>query len=431
MDLFLAHSLALLWISVGTTRQLVAHPADRLLATTLLAWGNLTVTRLALVFMDRLGEPGWILGTSLALSGLLWWRCSQLVPAPTPPAATLPGPGVWPVLGVGLTLIPLAASRLVPGFLDQPGDPEVLTTTAWLLTGLGTYRLSRVCTLGANTALAFSWLGLVVGLVVAPLGLAARGMPSAAGIFVGLVFIREWQLGRQRRHALLGSLALIFVAGGLSGYLLPDLRWSGRVPPPTATAPPDPGHQRLFWQDVLNSPESGPVVTTGLRPAEGPYPLRALPRFRSVRQSSMRLNIPATAQLARLRIAFSVGLLQRDKTEILIQFNGHSVKHCRLTRQDGWIDDMIELIPQPGDNLLEFTDAPHQQELDWRGYLERYSDVMRHVVTHNIPLEEGALEHYRVSGRPEGRIMLTREIPPPIRGAYYFAFRQLQVEGTR
>jgi len=145
----------------------------------------------------------------------------------------------------------------------------------------------------------------------------------------------------------------------------------------------------------------------------------------------MRLIIPAQVGLGHLRIRYSLGLLQRDKTEIEVFFNGRKVKQSRLSHQLGWIDDTLDLNALPGENVLEFTDIPIQQELDWRGYLERYPDVMLYLVSNNIPLEAGALEHYEFSGRPAGRIMLTRKIPTPIRGAYHFVFRLLQVEGLR
>lgn len=431
MDIFLAHSLGLLWLSVGTVRRLVSHPADRLLAAALLTWGNLAATRLLLGLVDRLDGAGWILGTSLALAALLWRAGSGLVPVPAPADAAAVGPGSGVALAFGLTLLPLVALRAAPVYLEQPNDPGMLNVTAWLLAGLGLYRLGRLCALGANTALMFTWLGLAAGLSMTPPGSFVALAPAAAGSLAGLVFARQWKSGRHHRHAGLGALAAILVAGLLSGKFLPDLRWSGRPPAPSASGPAAPDDRLLFVQDLVFAPAAGPAVTDGLRPAEGPFPLRDLPRFRSVRQERIRIVLPAQADLARLRVSFSLGLLQRDKTEILVLFNGRTVRQCRLIRRDGWIDATLELDARPGENILEFADVPRQQELDWRGYLERYPDVMRHVVTHNIPPEEGALDHYELSGRPEGRIMPMREIPAPVRGAYFFVFRRLELEGFR
>lgn len=427
MDLFLAHSLGLLWISVVAARRLVAHPADRLLAAGLFAWGNLTTTRLLLGLVDRLDEPGWILGTSLFLAVIPLRPWSRSVP--DAPAVTGPGTGL--MVAVGLTLVPLAAFRLTPLYLEQPGDPELLNATSWLLAGLAIFRLGRLCDLGANSALVLSWAFLLASLVLAPHGSVALALPTLAGTLAGLVFARQWQRSRRLRHALLASLAALLVAGGLSGLLRPTLRWSG--PPPSLDRPPPlaPDKQRLFAHDLIFDQNAGPVITTGLRPAEGPFPLRDLPRFRSVRQPALRLLIPPQPGLKRLQVRFSLGVLQRDKTEVLVRFNGQTVNSLRLTRRAGWLDETLDLPALSGENVIEFSDVLHQQELDWRGYLERYQDVRRHLVTYNIPLEEGALEHYEISGKPEGRRMSTREIPPPVHGAYYFVFRQLQVEGRR
>src|SRR4051812_30122810 len=103
MDLFLAHCLGLTWISVGTARRLAAHPADQLLALALLVWGNLVVTRLVLVATDRLGEPGWILGVSLALAlPLRGMRVAAPLTSAAPSVGTAPGRGL--MLAFGLTV---------------------------------------------------------------------------------------------------------------------------------------------------------------------------------------------------------------------------------------------------------------------------------------------------------------------------------------
>lgn len=340
MDIFLAHSLGLLWLSVGTARRLVRHPVDRLLAAALLVWGNLTATQLLLGLAHRLDEPGWILGTSLVLAALLWSPRSGLVPTSAPADATAVGPG----------------------------------------TGL--------------------WLA--AGLVVIPLDSPASALPSFAGTIAGLVFVRPWRQGHLLRHALLGALAAALVAGGLSGHLRPDLRWSASPPSIIAATPPAPDERRPFVQNLVLSPATGPAVTEGLRPAEGPLPRHDLPRFRSVRQPGIRLLVPDQAGLARLSVRFSLGLLQRDKTEIAVLINGRTVRQCRFIRQDGWADETLELDAHPGGNVLEFADVPHQQELDWRGYLERYPDVMRHLVTNHIPLEEGARSTTKSTATPRG-----------------------------
>jgi hypothetical protein len=428
MDLFLAHCLGLTWISVGTARRLAAHPGDQLLALALLVWGNLVGTRLVLVASGRLGEPGWILGVSLALALLLRGVRPAAPIMPATPSAAAPATGL--TLAFGLTVAGMGGWMLSAGFLDQPGDAAMLNASAWLLLGLGLHRLAGRWALSARARLAICWLGLAAGVALTALDHSGCLLPAAAGMVAALVFGWHWRQDHFLRHALLGALAVILVAGGLSGVMGPDLHWSGSpAPVPTGSVLVE-DERRVFHQDFVRA-DRGPALAQGLRPAEGPFPLRDLPRIRSVRQPIARLVIPARAGITRLRLHFSVGLLERDRTEIEILYNGRSLRHLRLTRRDGWLDDTVELSTGPGDNVIEFADVPHQQGPDWRGYLERYPDVKLYLARGNIPYEEGAVEHYESSGRVEGRVMDYREIPPPAHGAYFFVFRELQLEGLR
>ena len=56
MDILLAHSLGLLWMSLGAARRLTPRLADQLLAAALLGWGNLVATGLLLSLAHQLGE---------------------------------------------------------------------------------------------------------------------------------------------------------------------------------------------------------------------------------------------------------------------------------------------------------------------------------------------------------------------------------------
>jgi hypothetical protein len=61
-------------------------------------------------------------------------------------------------------------------------------------------------------------------------------------------------------------------------------------------------------------------------------------------------------------------------------------------------------------------------------YLERYHDVRHYLLAHNLPLEEGAHEHYELSGRAEGRTVTY--LPDSLResASCTLIFRQLQLE---
>ena len=64
-------------------------------------------------------------------------------------------------------------------------------------------------------------------------------------------------------------------------------------------------------------------------------------------------------------------------------------------------------------------------------YLERYPDVRQHVLAQNQPLEDGAREHYELSGRAEGRTIKLVDPPAQDTYSYYFMFRSIQLEGFR
>lgn len=429
MDFFLAHSLGLLWLSVWTTRRCLHHPAEQLLAAGLLVWGNFTATSLILGLVNRPEDPAWILGISLVLALILMRGWPRTVTRAIEIGIPDPAPGKWLVLLVGLTLLPLAVCLFAPPYLAQPGEPELLNPTAWVLAGLGIYRFGQRCRLPPNTSLALSWIALVTGLLTSPPGTAAPAWPAIAGAIAGLVFAKQWLQSRGPGPASFAILAALLVVGGLSGLLLPNLRWAGTPPASPPSTLPAPDDKRVFAHDLILAPKAGPVVTHGLRPVEGPFPMRGLPRFRSVRQPGLRVVIPPRSGLTRLQIRFSLGLLEREKAEVRISLNGQPIKTIPLTRRGGWRDETLDLPALSAGNVIEFMDVPHQRDLDWRSYLERYQDVYRYLVTNNIPLEEGALQHYEFNGKPEGRLMTTREITSPAHGAYFFVFRQLQVEG--
>ena len=200
-------------------------------------------------------------------------------------------------------------------------------------------------------------------------------------------------------------------------------------------APLDPGlptsDQSLFVSDLVLSDENKVVASDGLTPTEGPFPQWDLPYVRWARQPVVKLTLPPTPKLARVQLTFSLRLHVRPKGALEVLFNGRVVDYQRLHGSATWLDRTLELTPQPGENIVEFRDAPLKKEPDWMEYLERYPDVKRFLIAHNLPLEEGARQHYESSGRPEGRTVVLDDAPVPAANSYYFMFRTLRVEGFK
>jgi hypothetical protein len=206
------------------------------------------------------------------------------------------------------------------------------------------------------------------------------------------------------------------------------------LPKPGAEpVPVDPGlpssPYSLFSTDVVTAGDSGSVTSRGLSPTEGPLPQWDLPYIRGAPQPVVRLQITPPEPTARLHVRFSLRLHQREAAEFEVVFNGQLLGRHRLEADSPWLDQTLELSPQPGVNFLEFRDAPLLHEPNWKAYLDRYQDVRRYLISSNIPLEKGAREHYENHGRAEGRTVRTRALPPPPSGSYYYIFRHLQVEG--
>ena len=187
----------------------------------------------------------------------------------------------------------------------------------------------------------------------------------------------------------------------------------------------------LFVADLVLSRTTTILACDGLLPTEGPFPQWDLPYIRWARQPAIQLKIPPVPHLARLELAFSVRLHTRENGAMEVRLNGHVVHTCRLSGRTTWLDQTLELTPQPGENILEFKDVSLKHEPDWQDYLERYPDVKKHLVTNNLPLEQGAREHFVLFGRAEGRTMLTVDAPAPPPDSYYFMFRNIRLEGFK
>jgi hypothetical protein len=202
---------------------------------------------------------------------------------------------------------------------------------------------------------------------------------------------------------------------------------------PEELAPLDPGQatgaNSLFVTDLVLSKDSPLSPSPGLLPTEGPFPQWNLPFLRWAREPSVQIKIPAVEKLARVRLSFSARLHVRKKAALAVVWNGRLVKTYRIEGQTTWLDQTLELPAQPGENLLEFRDAPLENEPDWMDYLERYPDVKKFFLAQKMPLESSAREHYETHGRAEGRTINLIARPEPAPDGYYFMFRNIRLEG--
>src|SRR4051812_46072480 len=107
MALFLAHTIILLAASHGAARSLLRHSVDRLLATAMLAWGNLVFTSLLLASLHHLGGPAWFFRSSLAIALVTWWLVRRINPEPVP-VETGGGPSPGELILFFATLAPIA-----------------------------------------------------------------------------------------------------------------------------------------------------------------------------------------------------------------------------------------------------------------------------------------------------------------------------------
>ena len=187
----------------------------------------------------------------------------------------------------------------------------------------------------------------------------------------------------------------------------------------------------IFVTDVVLAKGAQAISAEGLLPVEGPFPQWDLPYLRWQREPSSRITIPAMDQLARLQLSFSVRLHVRKKAALDVLFNGQPVRRYRIDDPTVWLDQILELSPVQGPNVLEFRDAPLNDEPDWMGYLERYPDVKKYLVGAGLPLEQGAREHYETHGRAEGRILQIIAKPEPAPDGYFFMYRNIRLEGFK
>jgi hypothetical protein len=210
-----------------------------------------------------------------------------------------------------------------------------------------------------------------------------------------------------------------------------DLPYLYRDLPPEMEAPDDP--KLLFADELITLRPQPHILTTGLTPAEGPYPQADLPLFRWAKSPVVRLEIPKTEQLARLEVTFSIQLQARNRGHLDVVFNGDLVGDFPLQGRTEWSTQTLSFTPGPGRNILEFRNVIVDTGPDWLDYLERYPDVKNYVLSQHVPLEQGAKAHYEAFGVHENRTLHfkrrleTLDGPNPL----YYLFRNLRIDGYR
>ncbi len=191
------------------------------------------------------------------------------------------------------------------------------------------------------------------------------------------------------------------------------------------------GANSIFVTDLVLAKTSPVTASDGLQPTEGPFPQWDIPFIRWAKQPSVSLRLPAIANLARVQLSFSVRLHVREKAGLDVFWNGALVRHFRIEGQTTWLDQTLDLAAHPGENVVEFRDAPLPDEPDWQDYLARYPDVKKFLEANGIPPESGAREHYEKVGRTEGRTVARATKPSPAPDSFYFMFRNIRLEGFK
>ncbi len=201
--------------------------------------------------------------------------------------------------------------------------------------------------------------------------------------------------------------------------------------PPEVEAPDNPAF--IFSDELVAASRTSIVTSTGLADAEGPYLQWDLPVIRWAKAPVVRLEIPATKDLALLDLTFSLRLQARASATIDVALNGQVVKSYSPNDVHAWLDDKLSLVPKPGVNVIEFRNVVAGSEPDWLDYLERYPDVKAYLDSQHYPYEKGAAEHYAMFGPKEHRLLLNKRHLEtlPASSPYYFLFSSLRIDGFR
>jgi 4-amino-4-deoxy-L-arabinose transferase-like glycosyltransferase len=210
-----------------------------------------------------------------------------------------------------------------------------------------------------------------------------------------------------------------------------EVPYFAREDPPDFETPLDP--TSLFADELISPAPKTRIVTTGLAPAEGPYPQWDLPLIRWAKAPVLRLEIPPQKHLDRIEFAFDLRLHIREAAQFDVRFNGEIVATYDWANRTGWFIRRLTFTPIPDQpNVIEIRSVTLGTEPDWLDYLERYPDIKAYVLSQHIPLVQGAREHYEAFGRKENRALhLQRHIETLSGDPLYYMFRTLRVAGFR
>ena len=270
MTTLLVHFVLLGWMSWAIASRLVPNLIDRIVAAAMVFWGQIVLWCLLLSLVGKLSDVSWFFRGSL-LQGLALLLLTRrlLVPA-SEPRLDAPGPGqersLWLMVAAGATLLPILVANLAIAATYEPNNYDSLTyhlprvlyylgqnslaqfetadfrqvyypfnynllqlfcfvyhapiqtinffnVAAWVVTGLGVYRISRHCGCSFNASLIAAWLTLTSTEVLAQATSTTIDLPSGAALVSAMVFALRWRETKRTGDALLSGVAASMSVG--------------------------------------------------------------------------------------------------------------------------------------------------------------------------------------------------------------------------
>ncbi len=326
------------------------------------------------------------------------------------------GPGLAGLLCLGAAV----AGLRHPGVRGNDTTALAMMALAWLASSLvawlwlpgGQLEMAPVIVLAAPSLAA-----LLDRLTIGRISRTLAGVLLAlATLWSAVTFIR-----RATSPALGSQPEFAVAAGTLSGSY------------PAAKGTPanrKPAPRLLFSTDLVADTSASPVLfASGLLSPEPASLLFNSPRIREMRASPIRIVIPTTRGMTRLRITLSARVQWNSRGILELHANGRMVRPITFTDTANWHEEIFDLPARDGENVVELRNAPLPQEPDLLDYLDRYPDVRLHLEMIRQPLLQGAREHYEHSGRAEGRTVRLLAPAQPAPDDLLYIFRTLRVEG--